>query len=914
MPEYLSPGVYIEETSFRSKTIEGVSTSTAGFVGPARYGPVSGPPVLVTSLADYQRIFGDLDDLNFTNQANTQVNYLAHAVRAFFEEGGRRLFISRVFNAPRAAGFDIDDGIPGHHYALTDTLAATLAPALQDAAQNALAGAISASAAVTTAAAAAAQAAVDAAQASSDAVVAAGAPAGTQTAAADALTAAQDAQTAVNDAQTAIADLDGAADVLAAIGDAQTAVDDAVQAAADALTAAQAAETAINAEGDEELDELAAEAVEAADDLVQALAGLPAHVPALAGRAATASVLTDLEAGTNIAAAEVTETDTQLTAARTNLATAQADLAAAQAALDADPTNQALARALGVAATVVDAARGALAAAQAAWIAANTAVQIEDLQPGAGDEPLHLVARFPGAAGNMRVNFTLRPGANAYLARAALPNPGLNRLRDGALVHVRTRATAGDPWALPAGNEADPDGLMIANYDQPADLWTLNGVDAGGGPTDIVLDGAFRAALGTAQFEVRPLSIVVSVERPTGEVNVFEREETLGEFALEPERRTSLLRTFTANPESGFAALTTPFAVVLPSAIDEPTALDIARHLMAPGGLLGLLIGRSGVELRYTLAGGDDGDLPLAPAYTGDPDFDDLTGDVLNMPLNGLLAFESQEDISIVAAPGYTADRDTDGAMGVQNAVINHCERMRYRVAVLETPENQTTTEALDFRNQRSSDYAAMYYPWINVIDPRPSQGGQLLKLPPSGFMAGIYARNDIEHAVFKAPANEVVRLAVDFEVKVNGAQQDILNPNGLNCLRFFEGRGYLVWGARTISDDPEWKYISVRRYFAYLERSIDRSTQWAVFENNGPELWGKIRRSVEDFLYNEWVAGGLLGAKPEQAYFVRCDRSTMTQNDLDNGRLVCLIGVAPVKPAEFVIFRIGQWTADAQN
>ena len=908
MPEYLSPGVYIEETSFRSKTIEGVSTSTAGFVGPARYGPVSGPPVLVTSLADYQRTFGDLEDLNFTNQANLQVNYLAHAVRAFFEEGGRRLFISRVFNAPRAAGFDIDNGIPGHHYAQTDTLAITLAPALQDAAQNALAGVVNASAAVTTAAAAEAQAAIDAAQASSDAVVAAAAPPAVQTAAADAVTAATDAQTAINDAQTAIAALDGAADVLAAIGDAQTAVADAVQAAADALTAAQAAETAINAEGNEELDELAAETVDATHALVPALAGLPSQVPALAGRAAAASVLTDLEAGTAITAAEVTETETQLTAARTNLATAQANRDAAQATLDADPTNQALARALGVAATVVASAGHALTAAQAAWVAANTALQIEGLQPAAGNEPLHLIARFPGAAGNMRVNFTLRPGGNAYQARATLPNPGLNRLRGGALVHVRTRATADDPWGLPAGGEADPDGLMIANYNQAADLWTLSGAN------NIILDGAFRAGLGSAQFEVRPLSIVVSVERPAGEANIFEREETLGEFALEPERRTSLLRTLTANPESGFAALTTPVAVVMPSAIAAPTALDIARHLMAPGGLLGLLVGRDGVELRYTLASGDDGELPLAPAYSGDPDFDDLTGDVLNMPLNGLLAFESQEDISIVAAPGYTADRDTNGAMGIQNAVINHCERMRYRVAVLETPENQTTTEALDFRNLRSSDYAAMYYPWINLIDPRPSQGGQLLKLPPSGFMAGIYARNDIEHAVFKAPANEVVRLAVDFEVKVNGAQQDILNPNGVNCLRFFEGRGYLVWGARTISDDPEWKYLSVRRYFAYLERSIDRSTQWAVFENNGPELWGKIRRSVEDFLYNEWVAGGLLGAKPEQAYFVRCDRSTMTQNDLDNGRLICLIGVAPVKPAEFVIFRIGQWTADANN
>ncbi len=805
MPEYLSPGVYIEETSFRSKTIEGVSTSTAGFVGPARYGPVSGAPVLVTSLAEYQRIFGDLEDLNFTDQANTQVGYLGHAVRAFFEEGGRRLFVQRVFNAPRAAGFDIQNGVPGHHYALADTLAASFAGDMLAAATNQFNVAT---------------------QVATDAAAWAASPEG--------------------------------------------------QAAAAAAAAAEAAAAA-------------------ARDAWQA----------------AVAILTDLDAGADTDAGDVTDAAGGLATARTNLATARTELATAQTDFDATPTPE-NAGILAAAQEALDISLDAVTSSQSAWYAATTAQQIEIIQPPDGERPLRLVARFPGAAGNLRANFSLRAGGNVYQARVGMPNPGLNRQRSGALVHVRTRPTADDPWVLPAN--AGVDGLMIANYDQAADLWTLNGVDAAGAGTTLPLDGAFRVAMGTGQFEVRPLSVIVSVERPTSEANLFEREETLGEFALEPERRTSLLDTFTANPESGFAALTTPFAIVLPSAMAVPTAVLIARNLMAAGGLMRLLGPRTTLELRYTLAGGDDGALPLAPNYTGDPAFNDLTGDVLLMPLNGLLAFESQEDISIVAAPGYTADRDTDGALGIQNAVINHCERMRYRVAVLDTPENQTTTEALDFRNLRSSDYAAIYYPWIDVIDPRPSRGGSRLKLPPSGFMAGIYARNDIEHAVFKAPANEVVRLAVDFEVLVNGAQQDILNPNGVNCLRFFEGRGFLVWGARTISDDPEWKYISVRRYFAYLERSIDRSTQWAVFENNGPELWGKIRRAVEDFLYNEWVAGGLLGAKPEQAYFVRCDRSTMTQNDLDNGRLVCLVGIAPVKPAEFVIFRIGQWTADANN
>jgi phage tail sheath protein FI len=178
--------------------------------------------------------------------------------------------------------------------------------------------------------------------------------------------------------------------------------------------------------------------------------------------------------------------------------------------------------------------------------------------------------------------------------------------------------------------------------------------------------------------------------------------------------------------------------------------------------------------------------------------------------------------------------------------------------------------------------------------------------------MAGIYARSDIERGVHKAPANETVRGVLGFTRNVGKGEQDVLNPEGINCLRFFEGRGYRVWGARTISSDPEWVYVNVRRLFIFLEHSIDRSTQWAVFEPNNEELWLKIRLTIESFLYDVWRTGALLGSKPEDAYFVRCDRSTMSQGDLDNGRLICLIGVAPTKPAEFVIFRIGQWTADA--
>ena len=151
------------------------------------------------------------------------------------------------------------------------------------------------------------------------------------------------------------------------------------------------------------------------------------------------------------------------------------------------------------------------------------------------------------------------------------------------------------------------------------------------------------------------------------------------------------------------------------------------------------------------------------------------------------------------------------------------------------------------------------------------------------------------------------------FEVNINKPRNDVLNPEGINALRFFEGRGNRVWGARTMSSDPEWMYVNVRRYFLYLERSIQKSTDWVVFEPNGEDLWANVRATVEDFLYNEFANRRLLGSSPEEAFFVRCDRTTMTQNDLDNGRLIALIGVAPTRPAEFVIFRIGQFTADAR-
>jgi len=301
----------------------------------------------------------------------------------------------------------------------------------------------------------------------------------------------------------------------------------------------------------------------------------------------------------------------------------------------------------------------------------------------------------------------------------------------------------------------------------------------------------------------------------------------------------------------------------------------------------------------FGLSGGDDGAMPTDAAY-----------------VPALAALAKIDDIAIVAAPGSSAFAARDA---IRNALIAHAEgRRMYRIAVLDTDAGLNAGAARDARSTIDSKYAALYYPWVVIANPNARPGRddipREIALPPSGFICGIYARNDIERGVHKAPANEVVRGALRFEREVSFGEQEMLNPLGVNCLRFFPGRGYRVWGARTASSDPEWKYVNIRRYFNYLEASIDRSTQWAVFEPNGERLWANIRETIASFLYNEWRNGALLGAKAEDAYFVRCDRSTMTQNDLDNGRLVCLIGVAALKPAEFVIFRIGQKTADARD
>ena len=281
----------------------------------------------------------------------------------------------------------------------------------------------------------------------------------------------------------------------------------------------------------------------------------------------------------------------------------------------------------------------------------------------------------------------------------------------------------------------------------------------------------------------------------------------------------------------------------------------------------------------------------------------------------GLQTLKNVEDISIVAVPGRTS-------VTLQGAVISHCEEMRFRFAVLDAqrPPQDAIADVRAQRQNFDTKYAALYHPWLLVPQPFPTVPGPTppYPIPPSGHTIGIYARTDIERGVHKAPANEVVRGILGLQRTLSKGEHDILNPYpvNINVIRDFRpnNRGIRAWGGRVITSDSDWKYVNVRRLLIFIEHSLERGLQWVVFEPNAEPLWARVRRTISNFLTTVWRNGGLEGAKVEEAYFVKCDRTTMTQTDIDNGQLIVQVGVAPVKPAEFVIVRIGLWTAHASD
>ncbi len=543
-----------------------------------------------------------------------------------------------------------------------------------------------------------------------------------------------------------------------------------------------------------------------------------------------------------------------------------------------------------------------------------------------------LAARYPGLAGEMPVSFALQAGQNILAAQkdpvTGVPVPVVRGLVETDVVLVAQDVGASPP-AGAISNLGSPPTLGSPPAEQP---FVIGDTAYTFASAQMVLD----PASGNPEWQFVPITSPAEPAIPLSSLSPAAAPSSSGDtvqiitltVSVTPDTTGALPLVWSGlplDPQHQLAGAPDSVAAVFAAALSgggDPTPIVVDLSDYSDGLAVMFALGESidligltdpttptgALTTTTMLQGGSDGDEPTDADYEGTVRDDDSK--------TGLVAFEDLDDIAIVAAPGSTATYEVNDlqrarAHAIINGLITHATTMKYRIAVIDAGKNQTVSQVRAMRAQFDTNYAAFYYPWVTIQDPITNVPNNM---PPSGFVAGIYARNDVNRAVYKAPANEVVNLAIGFERPINKAQQEVLNPEGINCFRFFEDRGYRLWGARLMSSDPEWLYVNLRRYFAFLEHSIDLSTQWAVFEPNGPLLWANVQGTIDDFLFEQWQEGALLGDKPTNAYFVRCDRSTMTQNDLDNGRLVCLIGIAVVRPAEFVIFRIGQWTADSTN
>lgn len=282
--------------------------------------------------------------------------------------------------------------------------------------------------------------------------------------------------------------------------------------------------------------------------------------------------------------------------------------------------------------------------------------------------------------------------------------------------------------------------------------------------------------------------------------------------------------------------------------------------------------------------------------------------------INGLAV---ADDVTMVVVPDLvTAATKPDGSLdlglwkAVQTSLISHCEQNGNRMAVLDAPPGMTPQQIRDWRSDTAmydSAYAALYYPWIKVENPIGVNGDAEVLIPPSGHIAGVWARTDETRGVWKAPANDTIRGCLDVAYGVTQNEQAVLNPIGINCIRPFGTRGIRIWGARTLAGDSDWRYINVRRLFNMVESTIAEGTQWAVFEPNDVSLWEGIKRTLNAFLRGLWSAGALFGQSVDQAFYVKCDAETNPPESIDQGLLIVEVGIAPVKPAEFVVFRIAQ-------
>jgi phage tail sheath protein FI len=880
MAEYLAPGVFVEETSFRQKTIEGVGTSTAAFVGPARFGPLSGLPELLTSFGDFERVYGGIDPLRFSDPGVVP-NYLASGVRAFFENGGRRCYVSRVASTAEppvaaaaaiggaATGLMLQARHPGRAGNFQVTLTLRMGPNVLDP--------------------------------------------GTPTR----LRGAREHDVVWID------DLDGTPNQLAALHDAFDETS--------SLWTFELRRDGAGADGTlglvTELDTTTTRDVRIITVDVeigrlgefldpQVHAGLSLHPPhrrslqrVFAG--ADAPRATELFFPLVINAPESMDGPALAALLLGGAGAATAPVGSTWRLHLAGATEGSVEVSFGAASVTVGVDTTALAVATALGEAGLTGVTVQRPEPGTylltmdrqpvGAIGTNLLAGPGSVAVRAGTRFTVdtSPDGTFSLAVGGQATPAFDSDVAPGVVDDALDALfgLGDVHVVGAGSQR----LLVTLWGSHTEELTIQGgaqlaADVSPNPVPI-LELDVRAAGGDVAlgFDEAALTSVTIAQDDPNDV-LTDIADALGLDAGDVAREGSTFVIRLAPASAGAVVFADPSGLVAAPGSVVPLLTRVDEPLTRPGGT---------AVLAVRLDGGHDGGHPDPDGYAG-------RGDELRK--SGLTALEDLPDVSIVAAPGSTALYGEDpvraaATVQVVGSLIRHCEHMAYRIAVVDSPPGQLPGEVLAFRGEFDSSHAALYHPWIETFDavtrrPQP--------FPPSGYVCGVYARNDVSRGVHKAPANETIALAIGFEATINTRQQELLNPAGVNCLRRLDQRGRRVWGARTMSSDPEWKYVNLRRYFAYLEASIDRGTQWAVFEPNGPLLWDNVQRTVADFLLNEFANGRLLGTAPQEAFYVRCDRSTMTQNDLDNGRLVCEVGVSPLRPAEFVIFRIGQITLDA--
>jgi phage tail sheath protein FI len=830
MPEYLAPGVFVEEVPSGVKPIAGVSTSTIGMVGMTERGPVN-RPTLVTSFGAYLRTFGGmLNHRVYTAERNA----LPFAVQGAFDNGAGRIYVSRIVGTNAAFGtvdllgnavdtpaatalaeralagatvLRVDDGT---NLALGDTLL------LQDGPR-------------------------------SEYVTAASDPVAVGIALTGRLHADQAAGVAVNqqDPPTEGADLTAGVTGNMTAGGGLTLDGPSVA----ALTAGQILR--ISQSDDDRVTEFVTITAAAAADFNEG-ALLFDHPQATV----EVRVVTLANSGTSTTVAGATGATSSLVPLAATAGLAVGDVVAVGAGASREVhVVRAIVSELSIAATPTTAIHGA----GVAVLRQVSLLRVHAMSQGAWSDRLRIRVR-PSPLTETTVAAAAGAGDSPVTLATAVG------LQIGSVVSIQ-RA-----------------GAEIARQRVTGITQSSN---------EIELDGGVAVDLQVGDAVVsQEISLILELLDADGRVAVDEVFDTLALDPAHSRYAPSIVGRFDRAADGPLPAGLSDLVRLSDLTMDD-TGVDLA-------GAANLRLAAPFDGVTRTLSGGDDdlaGITELTYQGTDAADVADRTG---------IHALTGVDDISIVAVPGQSGQI-------VQNAMLTHCERMRYRIAVLDSAPNARLGDVQTQRQQFDSNRGALYYPWLVIADPfgRP---GERLGIPPSGHVCGAFARTDIERGVHKAPANVVVRNILDLQANVTTGEQEILNPRGINVIRDFStlGRSRRIWGARTISSDPEWRYVPVLRLFLFVEKSIERGTQFAVFEPNDANLWATVKRSLTNFLTSVWRDGALLGASPEDAFFVEVGPTTMTQDDIDNGRLIVLVGIAPVKPAEFVIFRISQKTAGA--